>query len=71
MSEMTMEDLRKAQVAEYGKYVAKEPIHINGVRAFNTGDPVPVGHVTSGVVDKSQVVGVNTQAAKAATGQEG
>jgi hypothetical protein len=25
----------------YGKYVAKEPIDFNGVRAFQPGDPVP------------------------------
>lgn len=36
---------RREQEAEYGKYVANQSIDIFGVRAFNKGDPVPVGHV--------------------------
>lgn len=51
----TVVELRKAQAHEYGQYVARVPININGGRAFNPGDPVPVSHVKSGVVDKSQV----------------
>lgn len=66
----TAEELRAAQVAEYGKYVAAEAIFIGGARAFNPGDPVPVSHVERGVVDKSQVVGSSTKAAQAVTGQE-
>lgn len=58
-------DFAAAQAAEYGKYVAKEPIRINGARAFNPGDPVPVSHVESGVVSKEQVVGSNTKTAAA------
>lgn len=41
----TAENFRQEQLQEYGTYVAKEPIRINGVLAFNTGDPVPVSHV--------------------------
>lgn len=41
--------------AEWGTYVALEPINIHGVRAFNEGHAVPVSHVERGVVDKSQV----------------
>lgn len=59
----TADDRRAAQQAEYGRYVAKEPIDIDGARAFNPGDPVPVSHVESGVVDKSKVVGANTKTA--------
>lgn len=50
-----VEEHRKAQEADYGKYVAAEVILINGVRAFNPGDPVPVGHVEREVVALDQV----------------
>ena len=53
--------------AEYGTYVALQAIDINGGRAFNTGDPVPVSHVESGVVSKDVVARKDTKAAKAAT----
>ena len=59
----TAESRREAQRAEYGRYVAKEAIFIDGARAFNAGDPVPVSHVESGAVDKSQVVGASSKAA--------
>lgn len=49
------------------EYVAKGVIYVNGVRAFNPGDPVPAGHVESGVVDKDQVVGKQTKTAKQLT----
>lgn len=65
------EALIKAQTDEYGEFVAVEPINIDGARAFNVGDPVPKGHVSSGVVDKSQVARRNTKAAEAVTGGEG
>jgi len=64
------EDFIAAQAAEYSKYVAKEPINIGGARAFNPGDPVPTGHVESGVVSKDSVVGANTKTAAAVTGLE-
>lgn len=65
----TAEDLRAAQVEEWGQYVATGPIDIGGVRAFNTGDPVPADHVKRGVVDKAQVAKTNTKAAQAATSE--
>lgn len=61
---------QKAKEAEWDRYVAKEVITINGARAFNPGDPVPKSHVDNGVVSKEQVVGSNTKAAEAVTGQE-
>lgn len=67
MPEQTIEEYRKAQAAEWGKYVAVEAIDINGARAFNPGDPVPASHVESGVVDKGAVAGVATKAAAAVT----
>lgn len=41
-----------SQVAEYGTYVANRPIDANGVRAYNTGDPVPVSNVKAHGYDK-------------------
>lgn len=66
-----VDDFQKQQEAEYGTYVAIEPINIGGARAFNPGDPVPKGHVERGVVDETQVAKANTKAAKTVTGQEG
>lgn len=57
----TVAELKAAQVAEYGTYVAVHPIFINGVRAFNAGDPVPASHVDRKVVAKSQVRDVSTE----------
>ena len=64
MSELSPEALayQRAQTAEYSAWVAKEPIDINGARAFNIGDPVPKGHVDRGVVDKSQVTKPDSKA---------
>ena len=61
----TVDELRKAQQAEWGTYVALGPIDINGTRAFNAGDPVPVGHVTAGVVGTDQVAKTTSKAAQA------
>jgi hypothetical protein len=66
----TAEEFQAAQDAEYGTYVAIVVISIDGARAFNPGDQVPVSHVESGVVDKSQVAKTNTKAAQAATETE-
>lgn len=52
----TADDLRKAIEEEYGQWVANEPIFIDGALAFNTGHPVPVGHVKKFGFDKSGVV---------------
>jgi hypothetical protein len=54
------------QESEWGTYVAAAPIFIGGARAFNPGDPVPVSHVTGGVVNQAQV----TQAAQAPADEE-
>jgi len=64
----TAEELREAQRKEYGTFVAAGPININGVRAFNAGDPVPVSHVESGVVFTEQVLKVTTKAGRDAAG---
>lgn len=48
-------ELASAQELEYGTYVAREAIFINGARAFNAGDPVPVSHVERKVVHPDQV----------------
>ena len=59
------EDLRDAQAKEYGQFVAAETIYINGARAFNIGDPVPVSHVDRGVVNAEQVQKTSTEADQA------
>lgn len=41
----TAEQYENAQVAEYGKYVARVAIDYHGTRAYNVGDPVPVSAV--------------------------
>lgn len=62
----TVDEVRKAQLAEWGVYVAVEPINIGGVRAFNVGEAVPVSHVERGVVGAEQVAKRGTKAAQAA-----
>jgi hypothetical protein len=42
---VTAEQLREAQVKEYGQYVALGPIDHDGARAYNAGDPVPTSNV--------------------------
>ena len=64
----TVEELRAAQAAEYGTYVALEPIDIGGARAFNIGDPVPTSHITREVVRTDQVAKVTTKAGREAAG---
>lgn len=66
----TDEEIQKAQEAEWGEFVATEPINIGGARAFNPGDPVPKSHVARGVVSKDSVARRNTKAAEAVTGTE-
>jgi hypothetical protein len=67
---MTPEELAAAQAREYGTYVAIHPIDIRGARAFNVGDPVPVGHVESGLVPEDSIAKATTKAGRAATGSE-
>ena len=66
MPEKTVEQYRAEQAAEWGTYVASEVININGARAFNVGDPVPVSHVEAGVVTSEQVAKTTTKAGAAA-----
>jgi hypothetical protein len=54
-----VEDFAAAQEAEYATYVATEAILVDGARAYNAGDPVPVsnvekhGYLQLGVVRKA------------------
>jgi hypothetical protein len=66
----THEQLLEAQRAEYGVYVATQPIDINGARAFNAGDAVPASHVERGVVLSEQVAKTSTKAGRVAAGIE-
>ena len=63
----SIDEYKTAQAAEWGKYVAAEPIDIDGVRAFNPGNPVPASHVERGVVSADQV----TEVAKASEKKKG
>lgn len=63
------EEYRQAQAAEYGTFVATEEILIDGARAFNVGDPVPVSHVERGVVSADSVAKQSTKAGRAAVEQ--
>lgn len=61
----TAKELREAQEKEYGTYVAAQAIFVEGARAFNVGDPVPVSHVERGVVADDEVKSITTKAGKA------
>jgi hypothetical protein len=63
----SVEEYLAEQKAEWGKYVAAEPIDVDGVRAFNPGNPVPASHVERGVVSADQV----TEVAKASEKKKG
>lgn len=71
MSEMTAEQLAEAQAAEYGEYVATEPIEIGGALAFAVGHAVPKSHVDRGVVRQDQVAKKSTKAAARAQAPAG
>lgn len=64
----TAAEYREAQRVEYGTYVAVVAIDINGTRAFNPGDAVPVSHVERGVVAADEVAKTTTKAGKEAAG---
>lgn len=68
---LTAAQLREALGAEYGTYTALVAIDINGARAFNPGDSVPVSHVERGVVQAEQVAKSTTKAAAAAADPKG
>lgn len=71
MADPRLEQYRNdTQGAEYGTYVALGPIEIDGARAFNAGDPVPVSHIERGIVADSAVAKTTTQAGRAAAGIE-
>lgn len=53
---VSVEEFRKAQLAEWGAWKATGPIYVDGVRAFNPGDAVPKSHVTHYGYDKQGLV---------------
>lgn len=67
MPDQSLEDYKAAQAAEYGTWVAAVPIDVDGVRAFNEGNPVPASHVKKYGYDKSDLVKKAEAAAKAAS----
>jgi hypothetical protein len=54
LTETVAEDL-EAQRTEYGTYVANRPIDVDGARAYNVGDPVPVSNVERHGYDKQDL----------------
>lgn len=65
---LTADQYRQSLVDEYSQYVAVAPIDIDGARAFNVGDPVPVSHVERGVVSADRVKKTSTKAGREAAG---
>lgn len=65
---MTAEQYAEGVRKEYSMYVATGPIDINGARAFNVGDPVPVSHVDGDnpTVRSDQVAKTSTKAGQSA-----
>lgn len=49
-------EYRTRLVKEYGAYRAITPINVDGVRAFNVGDPVPISHVERFGYDRNGLV---------------
>lgn len=48
---------KRAQLEEeWSQYRAKRPIYVDGVRAFNPGDAVPVSHIKAYRYDKEGLV---------------
>lgn len=66
----TADDLRQQLEVDYGTYVATRVIYVDGVRAFNVGDPVPASHVERGVVGADEVAKSSTKAGRAAAGTD-
>jgi hypothetical protein len=52
----TVEQLRKEFDEEWGVYRAVSPIFVDGIRAFNPGDQVPVANVKEHGYDKDKLV---------------
>lgn len=67
-SPKTVAEFQDALTSEWGTYVAIVPIDLNGARAANPGDPIPVSHVKQGIVSEDQVANINTKAGRAAAG---
>ncbi len=68
LTPQTVADRLQERAKEYGTYVAVVDINLEGARAFNAGDPVPVSHVERDVVRADQVAKLTTQAGRAAAG---
>lgn len=52
----SMESYRRAQLAEYSKYVATQDIYAGLALAYRKGDPVPVSNVEAQGYDKNGLV---------------
>lgn len=61
----TVEEFRKELEAEYGTFVAIVAIDVDGARAYNPGDPVPVSNVEKHKYDTDGLVARRTTKAAA------
>jgi hypothetical protein len=55
MTDDMLTDYEREQAIEWGTFVARTVITIDGVRAFNPGDSVPASHVARGIVLPAEV----------------
>lgn len=62
------EDYAAEVAAEYGEYVAVEPIYVGNALAYNIGDPVPISNVQAhGYAEARVVAKRSTQAGQDAS----
>lgn len=65
------QERRDAQIAEYGTWVATQPIYVGNALAYDTGHPVPVSNVQRHGYDADGLVAKRTsKEGKAALGQD-
>ncbi len=69
MPDLTSDDVRKAAVDDYSKWVAKNVIYVGNARAYNPGYAVPASEVGRSV-SQDDVVGADTKTAKSLTETE-
>lgn len=57
-----LEARRQAEAVEYGQFVATQAIYMDGVLAYNAGDPVPASNVAVHGYDQAGLVRRTDQA---------
>lgn len=59
--QMTPQEFRAAQVADWGTYIARDDITYNGVLAFSKGSPVPASWLATNAGHDDQVAKVDNK----------